>query len=101
MEHVSKDTEETEEHATALVGDMKVLVPLGSIIDRDAEIQRLSREVEKLTVDLKRCEGKLSNPKFVDRAPADVVEKERERAEQITRDLEELRSRQQRIAALN
>jgi valyl-tRNA synthetase len=101
VEHVSKDTEETEEHATALVGDMKVLVPLGSIIDRDAEIQRLSREVEKLTVDLKRCEGKLSNPKFVDRAPADVVEKERERAEQITRDLEELRSRQQRIAALN
>ena len=101
MEHVSKDTEETEEHATALVGDMKVLVPLGSIIDRDAEIQRLSREVEKLTADLKRCEGKLSNSKFVDRAPADVVEKERERAEQITRDLEELRSRQQRIAALN
>jgi valyl-tRNA synthetase len=101
VEHISKDTEETEEHATALVGDMKVLVPLGSIIDRDAEIQRLSREVEKLTTDLKRCEGKLSNPKFVDRAPADVVEKEQGRAEQITRDLEELRSRQQRIAALN
>ena len=61
----------------------------------------LSREVEKLTADLKRCEGKLSNPKFVDRAPTDVVEKERGRVEQITRDLEELRSRQQRIARLN
>jgi valyl-tRNA synthetase len=43
----------------------------------------------------------LSNPKFVDRAPADVVDKERGRAEQIGRDLEELKSRQQRIARLN
>ena len=80
---------------------MKILVPLGSIIDRDAEIQRLTREVEKLAADLKRCQSKLSNPKFVDRAPADVVEKERGRAEQITRDLEELKSRQQRIARLS
>ena len=101
VDHISKDAEETEEHATTLVGDMKVLVPLGSIINRDAEIQRLSREVEKLTADLKRCEGKLSNPQFVDRAPADVVEKERGRVVQITRDLEELRSRQQRIARLD
>ena len=62
------DEEETEEHATALVGDMKILVPLGSIIDRDAEIQRLTREVEKLNADLKRCQTKLSNPKFVDPA---------------------------------
>ena len=79
---------------------MKVLVPLGSIIDRDAELSRLTREVEKLMTDLKRCEDKLSNPKFVDRAPADVVNKERSRAEQIARDLEELKSRQQRIADL-
>ena len=80
---------------------MKILVPLGSIIDRDAEIQRLTREVEKLNADLKHCQSKLSNPKFVDRAPAEVVEKEQGRAEQITRDLEELKSRQQRIARLS
>ena len=101
VRHISKDEEETEEHATALIGDMKILVPLGSIIDRDAEIQRLTREVEKLNADLKRCQSKLSNPKFVDRAPAEVVEKEQGRAEQITRDLEELKSRQQRIARLS
>ena len=80
---------------------MKVLGPLVSIIDRDAELNRLTREVEKLGADLKRSEDKLSNPKFVDRAPADVVDKERGRAEQIGRDLEELKSRQQRIARLN
>jgi len=61
----------------------------------------LTREVEKLTADLKRCEDKLANPKFVDRAPAEVVNKERGRAEQIFRDLEELKSRQQRIADLS
>ncbi|MEC9078771.1 MAG: hypothetical protein VYB43_01785 [Pseudomonadota bacterium] len=80
---------------------MKVLVPLGSIIDREAELSRLTREVEKLATDLKRCEDKLANPKFVDRAPAEVVNKERGRAEQIVRDLEELKSRQQRIADLS
>ncbi|MGB1713777.1 MAG: valine--tRNA ligase [Arenicellales bacterium] len=100
IEHLPEDAQETEEYATALVGNMKVLVPLGSIIDRDAELSRLTREVEKLMTDLKRCEDKLSNPKFVDRAPAEVVNKERSRAEQIARDLEELKSRQQRIADL-
>ena len=100
IEHLPEDAQETEEYATALVGKMKVLVPLGSIIDRDAELSRLTREVEKLTIDLKRCEDKLSNPKFVDRAPAEVVNKERSRAEQLVRDLEELKSRQQRIADL-
>ena len=101
VKHIPENAQETEEYATALVGNMKVLVPLGSIIDRDAELNRLTREVEKLAADLKRCEDKLSNPKFVDRAPADVVDKERGRAEQIGRDLEELKSRQQRIARLN
>ncbi|HBE92505.1 MAG TPA: valine--tRNA ligase, partial [Gammaproteobacteria bacterium] len=69
--------------ATALVGDMKVLVPLGAFIDKDAEMQRLQREMDKLDKDLLRAQGKLSNPSFVDKAPDAVVDKERQRVSEM------------------
>ena len=52
---------------------------MAGLIDTDKEIERLSRQLEKSTGDLKRTRAKLGNPKFVDRAPADVVATERER----------------------
>ncbi len=94
------DTEQTEQSATALVGDMKILVPLGSVIDREAELKRLHREIEKLTADLERSQTKLSNPDFLDRAPEAVVTKEQDRADQLVRDLEELNTQQARITDL-
>ena len=63
--------------ATALVGSMEILVPMAGLIDKDAEISRLTKEIDKLNKDLTRITGKLNNPKFVDKAPAEVVEKER------------------------
>lgn len=63
--------------ATALVGQMEVLVPMAGLIDKDAEIARLTKELAKLNGEIKRFNGKLSNAKFVDNAPAEVVDKER------------------------
>ena len=65
--------------ATALVGKMEVLVPMAGLIDKEAEIARLNKEIEKLKKELLRIDGKLSNPKFVDKAPADVVAKEKDK----------------------
>ena len=65
--------------ATQLVGEMEILVPMAGLIDKDAELARLSKEIDKLTIEIGRVEGKLSNPKFVDKAPADVVAKERDK----------------------
>ncbi len=65
--------------ATALVGEMEVLVPMAGLIDRDAELARLDREVERLDKELKRLQGKLDNASFTARAPADVVQKERDK----------------------
>ena len=71
------------ESATALVGTMQVLIPLEGLIDRDAEASRLHREIEKLQKDKDKITSKLSNPKFVERAPSHVVEKEQQRLAEL------------------
>ncbi len=65
--------------ATALVGDMEVLVPMAGLIDKDAELARLQKEMQKLDKEIQRLQGKLGNDKFVSNAPADVVAKERDK----------------------
>jgi valyl-tRNA synthetase len=65
--------------ATALAGDLEILVPMAGIIDVDAELARLDREIEKNALEAKKLSGKLSNAKFVDNAPAEVVAKERQK----------------------
>ncbi len=65
--------------ATQLVGEMEVLVPLAGLIDKNAELARLEKEIQKLDKDIQRLAGKLGNAKFVSNAPADVVEKEKEK----------------------
>lgn len=62
--------------AMQLVGEMEVRLPMAGFIDKDAEIARLSKEVDKLGQDIQRTEGKLSNEAFVSKAPEAVVQKE-------------------------
>ena len=86
--------------ATALVGNLEILVPMAGLIDKDAELARLAKEIEKLGKDLARIEGKLSNSSFVDRAPAEVVEKERAKLADQQQVLEKLREQEQRLLAM-
>lgn len=76
--------------ATGLVGDMEILVPMAGLIDKDAEIERLGKEIDKLRKEVARGESKLRNPNFVDKAPDEVVAKEREK-------LDDHRSQQARL----
>jgi len=79
---------------TALAGDMTILVPLLDLIDPAVERERLTKEIARLEQDLERVEAKLANASFVERALAEVVEKERRRAadnrDQIARFSEQL-----------
>ena len=59
-----------------VVGDMEVLVPMAGLIDPEAEIARLGKEVTRLEQEIQRTGGKLANEKFVSKAPAEVVAKE-------------------------
>jgi len=63
--------------STSLVGDMEVLIPMAGNIDVAAEVNRLTKAVEKNQKELGRVAGKLNNPKFTDKAPAEVIEKEK------------------------
>ena len=65
--------------ALALVGSLKVLVPLAGLIDPAAERARLEKALEKRQGECQRIEGKLGNARFVAGAPTEVVEKEREK----------------------
>jgi valyl-tRNA synthetase len=76
--------------ATALLGDMRLLVPMKGIIDVDAERARLAKLRDKAQADLARAQAKLGNEKFVRNAPPDIVGKERERVTELERTISQL-----------
>ncbi len=65
--------------AAAVVGAMRVLIPLAGLIDVTAEKTRLAKEISRIEGEIKKCEGKLGNANFVANAPAEVVAQERQR----------------------
>ena len=69
---------------------MRIHVPMAGLIDVGKELERLGRQLDKSRQDLARTRGKLDNPKFVDRAPADVVATEHARAEEHAQTIERL-----------
>jgi valyl-tRNA synthetase len=71
--------DEAPESATALVGEMKILIPLAGLIDKEQEIVRLNKEIKKLNQQKAQFEGKLNNEKFVSSAPEAIVNTERTR----------------------
>ncbi|OED35342.1 valine--tRNA ligase [Chromatiales bacterium (ex Bugula neritina AB1)] len=96
---LNKD-EKAPESATALVGDMRLLIPLAGLIDKEAELARLIRESDKLVKEKSRLEGKLNNANFTAKAPAAVVNKEKEKLEEAITALTQLEQQRSRIEAL-
>ena len=88
------------ESATALVGEMQILIPLAGLIDKDAEIARLTKEIEKLQKNLGGLEGRLNNPAFADKAPAAVLEQTRKQADEQRAALGQLVGQLEKIKAL-
>lgn len=91
----------TPESAMELVGKLKVLVPLGSLIDKKAELERLKKEIEKYQKELEKARNKLANQDFVARAPAQVVEQEKTRVQQFEQALAKLQTQREQVAALS
>ncbi|TVO78676.1 valine--tRNA ligase [Sedimenticola selenatireducens] len=92
--------DDAPESAIALVGKMKILIPMAGLIDKEAEISRLEKEIGKVQQNIARIEGKLNNPKFVDKAPEAVVQKEKDKVAADLAVLENLQQQLSKIQAL-
>ncbi len=95
-----QESEQPPESAMALVEQMKVLVPMAGLIDKQAELTRLEKEIQKLQKELLRLQAKLNNPKFVERAPDAVVTKEKIRLGETQSALAKLEEQQRSIEGL-
>jgi valyl-tRNA synthetase len=84
------DNAEKPMSATALVGEMELLVPMAGLIDKEAELARLDKEIDRKQKDRAKTEGKINNPSFVEKAPEEVVQKERDKLQDLDSALEKL-----------
>lgn len=79
---VSADKSAAGDNAVnAVTEGAEVFIPLDELVDREKELERLNKEKEKLESEIKRVESKLSNSGFVSKAPAKLVEEEKEKGE--------------------
>ncbi|XPF93816.1 valine--tRNA ligase [Colwellia sp. RE-S-Sl-9] len=97
---VLTDNDEAPLSATAVVGDLSVLIPMAGLIDKDAEIARLTKSIEKLNKEADKTRSKLSNEKFVGKAPEAVINKEKAKLAEAESALEKLQEQVTQIEAL-
>ncbi|MDT0596019.1 valine--tRNA ligase [Glaciecola petra] len=97
---VLDNSEKAPASATAIVGEMEIMIPMAGLIDKDAELKRLNKSAEKLENDVKRTEGKLSNENFVGKAPEAVINKERAKLEDAQMQLSKIQEQIETIKAL-
>jgi len=95
-----EEGQEAPESAASLVGNMKILVPMTGLINKEAELARLNKEKEKLLKETEKSENKLASPKFVERAPEDVVSKEKLRLTEMQSAIEQFNEQISRIQAM-
>ncbi|WP_419419062.1 valine--tRNA ligase [Legionella sp. D16C41] len=80
--HFLEKDEEAPVSASAVVGELELLIPMAGLINKEAELNRLNKELAKLDKDIMLAQGKLNNPKFTDKAPAEIIAKEQEKLAQ-------------------
>ena len=82
VEEISEADAPPPQSAQVILGDVAVCLPLAGVVDLDAERARLKKELDRLAGEIKKIDAKLSNPSFVERAPEEVVEEQRERRDE-------------------
>ena len=83
--------------SVAMVGSMRLLVPLEGFIDKQAEQSRLTKELGRVSKEIVRIENKLDNPDFLNKAPQQVIEKEREKLSGYQKKHAELSAQSRRL----
>ncbi len=94
-------SEKRVESAVALVDDTEIHIPLAGLIDKEAELLRLDKEINRLDDEVARLSKKLDNEGFTSKAPATVVEQERQKLSDASSSREKLLSQRDKIAAMD
>ena len=94
------DASDTSQTAMALAGDLKILIPLAGLIDKDAEIARLNKEIDKQSANLEKTTARLENPSFADKAPEKVVNEARELQASQLAAIDQLKAQLEKISQL-
>jgi valyl-tRNA synthetase len=81
---VGMNIDKPEDASIQVAGDVQIYVPLKGLVDVEAEEQRLLKEIGKADKEMEQFSRKLATPTFVDRAPADIVAREREKLAEAT-----------------
>jgi len=89
---IGTDIEKPQAAASAVISGNELIIPLKGLIDLDKEREKIEKEIQRLEGFLKGIEKKLSNSKFVDNAPQDVVERERKKQSDTLSTLEKLKN---------
>ena len=79
----SEDTEMPKKSASAVVGNSKIIIPLEGLINFDEEIARQNKKIEKLDKERMSLEGRLKNKNFVEKAPKELIEETKARANEL------------------
>jgi valyl-tRNA synthetase len=94
------EQDEAPESATALVGELKVLIPLAGLIDKEAETARLNKEIDKKQKGIQGLEGRLNNPNFTDKAPEAIVNQVKQQHSEQVAAIVQLQQQLEKIQAL-
>ena len=86
--------------ASAVVGTLELFIPLAGLIHQQTEITRLEKELKKLEKEIHLLETKLSQPHFIEKAPASIIEKERGKLAQSLSARDKLTKHKKRIEAI-
>ena len=97
---VLEDGQTTPVCATALVGELELLIPMAGLIDTEAELNRLNKQLEKAGKELAKISAKLGNEKFVANAPEAVIVKERAKQSELQTTCDKLSAQIETIKAL-
>lgn len=94
---ISEERDFEEKVMTAVVHSVEIVMPLEGLIDLDKERNRIISQIEEAERELKASKSKLANEGFVKKAPAEVVEREKAKEQDLTEKLELLKVRQQQL----
>ncbi|MBL4630456.1 MAG: valine--tRNA ligase, partial [Paraglaciecola sp.] len=86
--------------ATSLLGTLEIMIPMAGLIDKDAELARIAKALDKLEKDFARTQGKLTNEKFVSNAPEAVIDKEKAKLADFTMQMGKLHDQRSTIESL-